>query len=92
VCVVGDVTLSYNRNPKDCWQQTKERCYLSNNNYSCPEVSYSKHDRPSPAISLRSLPELENVTINMDLGSTPEEKLEYVNKTLQDYKIFKKQH
>jgi hypothetical protein len=30
---------------------------VSINNYNCPEVSYSKHDRPSPAISLRSINE-----------------------------------
>jgi hypothetical protein len=41
-------------------------------------VSYAKHDRPSPAISLRSLPELETVAINKYLGSTPNENSDYV--------------
>jgi hypothetical protein len=61
-------------NPKGCWEQTKERCCMNINNYSCPEVSYAKHDRPSPAISLRSLPELENVALSTNQGSTPVEK------------------
>jgi hypothetical protein len=65
-------------NPKDCWQQTKEKCCISIINYSCPEVSYSKHDRPPPAISFRSLSEPENVAINKDQGSTPKEKSECV--------------
>jgi hypothetical protein len=38
-------------NPKDCWLQTKERCCVNINNYCFLEVSYSKHDRPSPATS-----------------------------------------
>jgi hypothetical protein len=65
-------------NPKDCWSQTKEKCCVSITNYNCPEVSYSKHDRPSPAISLKSLPELESMAINKDKDSTPKEKTEYV--------------
>jgi hypothetical protein len=65
-------------NPKGCWDQTKERCSININNYSCPEVSYAKHDRPSPATSLRSLPELESVALSTNRGSTPIEKSECI--------------
>jgi hypothetical protein len=60
-------------NPKDCWQQTKGRCCVTITNYSCPEVSYAKHDRPSPATSLKSLPELESITLKTNRDSTPVE-------------------
>jgi hypothetical protein len=63
-------------NPKDCWKQTKDRCCVSITNYNCPEVSYAKHERPSPAISFRSLPEIESGT-SKDQDSTPKEKSEY---------------
>jgi hypothetical protein len=63
--------------PKDCWRQTKDKCCVNITNYNCPEVSYAKHDRPSPAISFRSLPEIESGA-SKDQDSTPKEKFEYV--------------
>jgi hypothetical protein len=39
---------------------------------------YSEHDRSSPAASLKSLPELESIAINKDLGSTAKEKLDCI--------------
>jgi hypothetical protein len=65
-------------NLKGCWEQTKAGCCININNYSCPEVSYAKHDRPSPTTSFRSLLELESVAPNARRVSTPVEKSECV--------------
>jgi hypothetical protein len=51
------------RNPKDCWRQTQGKCCVSIHNYNGPRVEYVKTDT-SPAISVKSLPELESVTTN----------------------------
>jgi hypothetical protein len=64
--------------PKGCWEQTKAGCCININNYSCPEVSYAKHDRPSPATSFRSLPELENAAPSTRKVSNPVENTECV--------------
>jgi hypothetical protein len=37
-------------------------------------MAYSKHDKSSPAISLRSINELENIAINKNVDSNPKEK------------------
>jgi hypothetical protein len=65
-------------NPADCWQQTRERCCVNINNYNCPEVAYSKSDKPSPALLMRSLPEIENAIADKELGSMTKEKLEHI--------------
>jgi hypothetical protein len=65
-------------NPKDCWQHTKERCCIRINNYNCPDVAYSKPDKPSPALSLKSLPNLESAILNKDLEAACKEQLEHV--------------
>jgi hypothetical protein len=49
--------------PKDCWPQTQEKCYVSIYNYNGYRVEYAKTNT-SPAISMRSLPELESAITN----------------------------
>ena len=44
--------------PKDCWKQTQEKCCVSIYNYNGSRVEYAKTNT-SPAISMKSLPELE---------------------------------
>lgn len=45
---------------RDCWQQAQDKCYVSIYNYNGSKVEYSKTNT-SPAISLKSLPEIGDV-------------------------------
>jgi hypothetical protein len=46
--------------PKDCWRETQERFCVNINNYHNAKVMYTKAD-VSPAISMKSLPEVGTV-------------------------------
>jgi hypothetical protein len=50
-------------NPKDCWQETQDKCCISICNYYGSRVEYAKTNT-SPAISIKSLPELERTITN----------------------------
>lgn len=50
--------------PKDCWQQTKERCCINIHNYNGSRVEYRKTNT-SPVGSVKSLPEGDNVVVEL---------------------------
>jgi hypothetical protein len=46
--------------PKQCWRETQERCCVNINNYHNAKLMYTKAD-VSPAISVKSLPEVGTI-------------------------------
>jgi hypothetical protein len=59
--------------PRDCWRQTQEKCCVNIHNYGGSRVTYTKAGKSSPAISLRSLPDLGNViTVQPSQAQTAE--------------------
>jgi hypothetical protein len=80
-------------NPRDCWKQTQDKCCVSIYNYNSPRVEYAKTDT-SPAISIKSLPELGNNITNQpnkekggDLRM--EEELEPISKRTRSRRMFR---
>jgi hypothetical protein len=58
-CCRNEFFWIWNRwSPSDCWKDTQDKCCVSINNYIGSRVEYSKTNT-SPAVSIRSLPELE---------------------------------
>jgi hypothetical protein len=49
--------------PSDCWKETQDKCCVSIYNYNGSRVEYAKTNT-SPAVSIRSLPELESPISN----------------------------
>jgi hypothetical protein len=50
--------------PKGCWRQTQDKCCVSIHNYNGTKAIYSQaNTSPSPAVSIKSLPEVGNVVI-----------------------------
>jgi hypothetical protein len=64
--------------PRECWHQAREKCCVNIHNYNCPDMAYAKTDTPSPAVSLKSLPELEDAITSKVLASTSKERAESV--------------
>jgi hypothetical protein len=48
-------------NLNDCWQDTKDKCYIKITNYICPEVIYTKIAETSSTNSLNTPSKLESV-------------------------------
>jgi hypothetical protein len=78
--------------PRDCWKETQDKCCVSIHNYNGPRVEYVKTDT-SPAISIKSLPELENITTNQPKRATDknleEEELESISKRTRSKSMFR---
>jgi hypothetical protein len=70
-CRTGFYWLWSKWNPKDCWRQTHDKCCVSIYNYNGSRVEYSKTDT-SPAISIKSLPELGGITTDKPKRSANE--------------------
>jgi hypothetical protein len=79
-------------NPKDCWKQTQDKCCVSIYNYNGPRVEYTKTDT-SPAISIKSLPELGSATTSQPKREADErskigDEYESISKRTKSKKMF----
>jgi hypothetical protein len=69
--------------PRDCWHQTQEKCCVNIHNYSGSKVLYTKANKTSPAVSFKSLTDVENVIMKQpDQSRTEELALEELNEPI----------
>jgi hypothetical protein len=79
--------------PKECWKQTQEKCCVSIYNYNGSRVEYAKTNT-SPAISMRSLPELESPSTSQPIREPDEkvklrEELDSISKRTRSKNLFR---
>jgi hypothetical protein len=79
-------------NPKDCWQQAQDKCCVSIYNYNGSRVEYTKTNT-SPAISLKSLPEIGSIVTESPRRVKNErpgvEELESISKGTRSKRMFR---
>jgi hypothetical protein len=76
-------------NPRDCWQQTKDKCCVNIYNYNGSRVVYRKTNT-SPAISIKSLPDLETTTKSREAEiSKSDGNLNIVSKKTKNRRMFR---
>jgi hypothetical protein len=76
-------------NPRDCWQQTKDKRCVNIYNYNGSQVEYRK-THTSPAISIKSLPDLETTTGSREAKlSKSDSNLNIVLKKIKNRRMFR---